>query len=172
MKKAVFLLCSALLSSHAAFAMNTQGVDEQDVEVIEIIGQFSKAEWGKIADQAKIDFYALYNQFNDIEKFRMVCRPEKQIGSNIKRNVCEPMYFKDAMLKETQLAAAANASPIIDLNRLPAVHARVLQMTKQTKVEADQHMEKLINEHPDLRKKFEYYAKSKMASELREKMDD
>ena len=159
------------LTCTTVFAMNTQGTNEQDIEVIEVVGQFSKAQWQRIAESAKVDFYELFNEYNDIEKFRMVCEPTRKLGSHIKSQVCEPIYFKDEMYKQTQIAMAMGSNTGINPNRI-ASPADAAIYTKETRKEADAHMEKLINMHPDLRKKFKYFAKAKAASELRVTSDD
>jgi hypothetical protein len=158
------------LTCTTVFAMNTQGTNEQDIEVIEVVGQFSKAQWERIAESAKVDFYELFNQYNDIEKFRMVCRPTNSVFTRIKRQVCEPMYYKNEVYLQTQTGMAMGGAGWINFNMLNT-GMEINPVIKKSKKEADAHMEKLINEHPDLRKKFEYFAKAKAASELRATLD-
>jgi hypothetical protein len=160
-----------VLSSGLTVTLNAQATKEEDVEIIEIVGQFSVAQWGKIADQAKMDFYELFNELNDIDKFRMVCKREKPMGSNIRRSVCEPMYFKQAIQDATTNTTRSSNRVNIDLSRPIIMPENIAALTRRDKEAADAHMEKLINEHPDLRKKFEYYAKAKRAFEIREQMD-
>lgn len=152
-------------SNHLATATSTD-----DIEVIEVVGRFSKAQWKQIAESAKVDFYDLYNKFNTIKKFDVECKLTKAIGSNIKRNVCEPVYFKQAFYHETQVAVRSSGRPGLDLRRLPSAE-KMLFLTQQMKEESDAHMEALIEQNPSLRKKFEFYAKAKMASELRDNID-
>jgi hypothetical protein len=173
MKISMMLIIPLVLLSHVASAKNTQKSSQEDMEVIQIIGQFSAAKWGQIAEQAKVDFYELFNQLNTIEKFRMVCRVEKTIGSNIKRNVCEPMFFKHAMFNRTQndINNGSTNNGSIRISSAPNSDD-ILFLTTSTKEAANAHMEQLIMEHPDLREKFSFYAKAKKSAEIRAQMNN
>lgn len=164
LKRLLILACC--LGSLGVVAQEEKTVNvAKDVEVIEVVAQFSKAQWKSISEHAKVDFYALFNKYNTIDKFKMVCKPTAPIGSKIKRNICEPQYFRTALAEDTQITSLMSGGMSASDNQ------KVVMLTKELKQESDAHMEALINEHPDLRKKFMYYAKAKRLSELRDQMD-
>jgi hypothetical protein len=169
MKKLVLSLIASCFIVPSVFAQDSKEVDpNKDVEIIEVIGQFTPAQWGKIAESAKVDFYELFNEVNDIDDYRMICRAEKEIGSNIKKMKCEPQYYKDRMAQMVQEVSFRRGT--LDTNFMPKPQDVALSV-KDTKEKADKHLLALVDKHPHLRKKFEYYVKAFKAHQMSEELN-
>lgn len=151
------------LSSFSFAAMVEQKKVDNDVEVIEVIGKFTAPQLEKIALQAKLDMFETFNKYNTIYEFKVVCEPKAEIGSHIKRQHCEPVYYKN---KFTELTRNVFLDDKIKLGRNPT-QSKVIFEVQRKKQQADDHLIALANKHPDLKLQLERYAKAKAAYELK-----
>mmetsp|Transcript_36164 Transcript_36164/g.46895 ORF Transcript_36164/g.46895 Transcript_36164/m.46895 type:complete len:173 (+) Transcript_36164:61-579(+) len=164
--KSLSLITGLILLATSSFsfaAMVEQKKPDSNVEVIEIIGKFTAPQLEKIALQAKLDMFETFNKYNTINEFKVICEPRAEIGSHIKRQHCEPMYYKN---KYQELTQAIFVDHKIRLGRNPN-QSRVLFAVQKKKQQADDHLIALANKHPDLKLQLERYAKAKTAFELK-----
>ena len=78
--------------------------DEEDLEVIGVVGQRTPAYFRVQMEKAEMDFYESFNALADNDDYKVICRREKRAGSRIASNVCYPKYLLDQLAAETQEA--------------------------------------------------------------------
>lgn len=162
----IFSLSVFLISTNVLAETKNSSENSVDIEVIEIIGKFSKARLGKITIQAELDLYEKFNSYNDIFEFNVICRPKAKVGSHIKRHHCEPVYFKNEYVMRNQNMFL---NPGIDFSRHPS-DLEVWYAVKNKRKKSEKHMIALADKHPDLKLSLERYIKAVRAYELKEKM--
>ena len=124
---------------------NTNKSSKDDVEVIGVQGEKSIAYYRKQMRLAELDFYDLFNDLADEDKYKIRCRKEKRIGSNLSQTVCYPQYVLDRFAQETQ--AALNSGRIFP--RLKDIEALVKKEREASNVYAQE----IIEKNPELLKK-------------------
>ena len=137
------------------------------MEEVTVLGQMSTFQLNKAVVRARLDFWDLYNSLNDVDEYRVVCEKVAATGTKIKKLQCAPAYYHDTARRLTYERSAQNlrrgAGGTIGM-RPPSQRNFVSEATVK-KREADAHMIALIEEHPSLRKKFEYLVKASEAYE-------
>lgn len=108
----IFLLSSALLSflfSPLSYALQDENEESKksrepssQTERIEVYGQRPLFLIKKEIDLMEVSFYKLFNKLNKKSKYDMICNPQKDLGTNITRTVCEARYMKDARAQLTR----------------------------------------------------------------------
>lgn len=119
--------------------------DEDDVEVIGVVGQKSLAYFRAQMEIAELDFYDLFNELAEEEKFKIKCRRENRTGSNIKSRVCYPQYVLDRFAQETQDA--------MNSGRPYPTLADIESLVHREREASNEYAEKLVTENPILLKK-------------------
>lgn len=157
--KSITALILLSLSSLSFAAVEEPNNTAKNIEVIEVIDKFTKPQLEKIALQAKLDMYETFNTYNTVREYRVICEPTAKIGSQIKRQHCEPVYY-------TNKFAEMSAAFMLGSPKLAPTQSQVLFAVKQKKKQADSHLLVLANKHPDLKLKLERYAKAKATIEL------
>lgn len=118
--RTAFLFSVALLSfllSPSSYALQEGSKEEpsSQTERIEVYGQRPLFLIKKEIDRMEVSFYKLYNKLNKKSKYDMVCKPEKDLGTNITRTVCEPRYMKTVraqLTRDSGLSANVSAQEV------------------------------------------------------------
>ncbi|MEL7313146.1 MAG: hypothetical protein AAFN07_16635 [Pseudomonadota bacterium] len=140
------------------------GPADDTIDEITVQGQRTPYQLEKVMIQARLDFWEVYNQINNIEDYRVVCRREGRAGTNLKTMRCVPRYFSERMSDLTQEAIITGApAPTI---------TRVAQLTRNKKAEADRYMIELIETSPTLREKYDDLLKATANYQASQQKDD
>ncbi|MGB3726409.1 MAG: hypothetical protein WA981_11630 [Glaciecola sp.] len=115
---------------------------DKDVEVIGVVGQKPLSFFRRQMASAELDFYDAFNAVANEEKFKIKCRRETTVGSNMKRQRCYPQYMLDEMAARTQDVLSSGGP-------YPSF-ADIEVMTKKEKKESLAYLEKVVLEHPQL----------------------
>lgn len=133
---------------------------EQDVERIEVVNKVPVYRLKALALEAKMDFYDMFNKINDVREYQIICTRVSQPGSNIKRNQCEPYYFKE---KRAELKRQFSNNDISRTISVAVSEQQVAAATKEIKAQADEHTIKLIQENPALMERYLEFEKANKA---------
>jgi hypothetical protein len=149
----LFILTLSFVSSEL-LATQTASVDQQatepaasekeDIEVIGVVGERSLAFFRIEAQKAEFDFYDAFNDLSQEPDFKVICRREKRVGSNISNKVCYPQYLLNRMARETQDALYRGVAP---------PNMKTIEFAaKKEREESLLYVEKLVSKNPQLLK--------------------
>lgn len=127
----------------------TQAIQDSASENIEVIEVSSNKSVGFYRSQLKKAEEGFYDEFNKLTvdpKFKIQCKKEKPTGSSITVKYCHPQYVLTELAEQTQLALQTGLSR-------PRMED-VMSSLKEEQKEANDHMLKLLNEHPSLYQRF------------------
>lgn len=146
------LLSFSLAAASSAIAINSTPIPEnEDAEYVEVVNKMPIYRLERLVFEAKMDFYKVFNEINDIKDYHIICNRVNKTGSNFKRHQCEPYYFKE---KRAELRRQLGN---YDIGRMAAIalsEQEVAAATKDTKADADAHTIKLIEENPELMERY------------------
>ncbi len=149
-------------TEEAHTANEAQVMEAGVMEEVTVLGRMSTFQLNKAVVRARLDFWDLYNSLNDVDEYRVVCEKVAATGTKLKKLQCAPAYYHDTARRLTYERSAQNlrrgAGGTIGM-RPPSQRNFVNEATVK-KREADAHMIALIEEHPALRRKFEYLVKA------------
>ncbi len=119
--------------------------EDEDVEVIGVVGEKPLAFFRKQMEIAELDFYDLFNELAEEEKYKIKCRKERKTGSNMIKKVCYPQYVLDRFARETQ-EAMRSGRPFPTLEEIET-------LVYKERERSNAYAEKIITENPTLLKK-------------------
>lgn len=163
----ILLLVLTLSMMKTSQAYQTSEMEKVDTEVIEVIGKFSKVQLESIAEQARYNYFQTFNKYNDIEKFRVICRARASIGSHIKQMECEPQYLK--MKRREYISKVFGMPGQVNLSRYPS-ESKIAWAVQQDDQDAKAHALDLANKHPELMESMHMMAKAQRAYEIRKEL--
>lgn len=120
-------------------------IEDEDVEVIGIVGKKPLAYFRSQMEMAELGFYDLFNELAEEEKFKIKCRKEKKTGSNMTQRVCYPQYLLDRFAQETQ-DALNSGRPYPTLEDIES-------LVHKEREASNAYAEKLVTENPKLLEK-------------------
>lgn len=71
-------------------------VAQDDEGEVIVIAELNRTEVRQFIEEAEDQFYAIFNANVDDEDYKIDCREETPVGSNISIRVCEPKFMNDA----------------------------------------------------------------------------
>ncbi|QZO11648.1 hypothetical protein [Pseudoalteromonas piscicida] len=173
MRKSYPNLILALLVISISFAVSASASIEnkykEPIERIEVYGEKPRYILKFEMEDAKKDFYDLYNKLTEDDSFKTKCEKKARLGSKIKSFGCETRFTKSSFHNITKQHIQLNT----DL-RHPAAALRYLSMPdisdvySVTNTKRKAHKEdifKQINENPELKEAFIHFAKKYTAYE-------
>ena len=160
------MLATSLFTAGAFFVLQANSTTEtntntnlprssvNDIEEIQVEGDKTRLYYLYRMREAELDFYDAFNEINDVEDYRIICRLEKRTGSNMKYRVCYPQYLLQRWANETQDAMGGrNLGQLAQSAvRLPTL-ADIEFLVQRDKQKSLAHTEKLVKENPELMKK-------------------
>jgi len=95
----LFTLCTFIVfpANAGPYGSETQqegGVNDSDIERIQVIGKRPRLYFRKQIVKAEDNFYELYNQLTMNNEFKIQCRKEFKPYSHLKHRVCKANYTK------------------------------------------------------------------------------
>ena len=140
----ISILLSVSLSSVSYASQEENEKPSKQTERIEVYGQRPLFIIKNEIDRMEVSFYKLFNKLNKESKFDMVCNPQKDLGTNITRTVCEPRYMKNVRARLTR-----------DRGFSANVSAQEVELAaKSETVEATRILEDLIENNAELRERY------------------
>lgn len=139
--------------------------DAEYVDEIEVFGQMTTVQLGKLVVEARLDFWELYNSMNTVDEFRVVCDRRAPTGSNLKKLSCMPMYYSEKATELTWQRSLLYMRAERGIGLRTPNQRNFVNMTKRKKKEADAHMIALIEDNPALREKYEFLLEANAAYE-------
>ena len=116
-----------------------------DIEVVAVVGKYPLVYFKRKMEEAELDFYDIFNSLADENKFKVQCRRQNRLGSNIKDKVCHPQFVLDRMAQETQ-AALQTGAPFPSWDDINFV-------VQEERAESLAYVERKVAENPHLRDK-------------------
>ncbi len=148
-------------------ADEAQVTEAGEMEEVTVLGRMSTVQLEKAVVRARREFWDLYNSLTDSDEYRVVCEKVAATGTRIKKLQCAPAYYHEKARQLTYERSTQNlrrgAGGTIGMR--PPSHLSFVGESTVKKREADAHMIALIEEHPSLRRKFEYLVKANEAYE-------
>ncbi|MEL7448685.1 MAG: hypothetical protein AAFN78_05720 [Pseudomonadota bacterium] len=117
---------------------------------IKVLGQMNRYQLGRAVVRARLDFWDVYNALNDVDEYRIICERVEYTGSKLRKLRCEPVYYREMSRQLTQRSLQLQAG----FN--PASQRSINSHVKKKKEEADAYMIGLIEENPELWRKWAY----------------
>lgn len=118
---------------------------DKDLEVIGVVGERSLGYFRVEMEKAELDFYDAFNVLAQNPKFKVQCRRQKRVASNISTKVCHPQYVLNRMAQETQEALERG---------LPQPTFKEIEFAvEKEREESMAYVEKIVTENPQLLKK-------------------
>ena len=128
---------------------------EEDYDVITFYGTKPPGFYRRQSQLAELDFYKKFNDYVDVDKFRIRCRKESPIGSRVYQTVCYPQYLLTRVARESNFSRNAGLPlPTID---------QVERLASSEKEEFAKYSEELVKKHPELAAKLIEFGKAKKA---------
>jgi len=72
------------------------------IEEITVVGQQSLARFNRLIVEKQDQIFAFFNENNSSDKFDIICKREKKIGSHITYRVCEPKFLRVLRVEKTR----------------------------------------------------------------------
>ncbi len=139
-----------------------------DMEVVEVVGQFSKSTWKNILRDAQKDFFSAFNEVAPFE-FDIKCQYQlNETGSRIRIRICQPNFIRINQSK------AAALFPLSDqdwrsgaaYNGSPSKTRYLQEINKAQEIELKKLLMKTISEDEELAKKYERFQKAQVAYDM------
>lgn len=151
MKQKLNVLITLLLLSASApcfsEANSEQSTEkENDIETIEVTAKLKLHQLKYAFRQRSYEFFDVFNKYNDVPEFEVICHYRAPKGSKIKRKECESRYTK---AKRTQLIDIA----VMTGGRLPDEGLVEIQ-TRVMRIESQMHLRSLIVDNPELKESY------------------
>ncbi|CAD5261977.1 conserved exported hypothetical protein [Alteromonas sp. 38] len=151
MKQQLNVLITLLLLSASAPCFSKADSEqvpekENDIETIEVTAKLKLHQLKYAIKQRSYEFFDVFNKYNDVPEFEVICRYRAPKGSKIKRKECESRYIK---AKRTQLIGTAMATG----GRLPDEGLVDIQ-TRVMRIESQMHLRSLIVDNPELKESY------------------
>lgn len=151
------VLISAFCIGLSFPALSLQAQEEQEsadetVERITVYGRKTLPEIKKQIQKASLDFFKDYNKLNVDHQYDMICRKEKNRGSNFQSTNCAPRFVKTR--RSDILATQLNGGT--GLGGLTMFGGGAV--SKSQKKKFNDHLVKLLQANPELFKKFQKIA--------------
>lgn len=128
---------------------------EEDYDVVTFYGTKPPGFYRRQFQLAELDFYKKFNDYVDVDKFRIKCRKESPLGSRIYQTVCYPQYLLTRVARESNFSRTAGLP-------LPTIDQVERQATSE-KEEFANYSEELVKKHPELFEKLIEFGKAKKA---------
>jgi hypothetical protein len=171
------IIPTALIAFSFSFPTLSSQADENpanykpDIERIEVYGQRSLRLLKKEIKLKSKEFFKAFNNFNDVNRFGIVCIRKQLAGTNFKERVCEPRFVRTnrAQLTATRYfsndpssVSGVSLSPESGGGNLPpAALSRIVALSDIARIAASQnkkfyeHVAKLMKENPELIEKYQ-----------------
>ena len=141
--------------SNEELAAEIQKELDEDYDVVTFYGTKPPGFYRRQFQLAELDFYKKFNDYVDVNKFRISCRKERPLGSRVGYTVCYPQYLLTRVARESNLARNAG---------LPLPSIDQVQRTATTeREEFAKYSEELVKKHPELAAKLIEFGKAKKA---------
>ena len=128
--------------SNEELAAEIQKELEEDYDIVTFYGTKPPGFYRRQFQLAELDFYKKFNEYVDVDKFRISCRKETPIGSRVYQTVCYPQYLLTRVARESNFSRTAGLPlPTID---------QVERLASKEKEEFAKYSEELVKKHPEL----------------------
>ncbi|MFC3092875.1 hypothetical protein DRW07_01480 [Alteromonas sediminis] len=127
----------------------------KDIEVIEVTGSRPLGYFKRKSQLAELEFYQAFNDYVDVDKFKVKCRKESPLGSRVQHTVCYPQYLLSKLAKDSNFALQAGL-------RTPSASETDIVTTNE-KAEFAKYSEELVKKHPELLAKLVEFGDAKKA---------
>jgi len=167
-KRSAILGCLLAFNANASMPNDTVDVEKagEDIETLTVVGERPVLYFKQLARQEEEKFYELYNALTKEEDFKVVCGFDRAgiTASIAVKKTCQPYYVKrlrrsliDRTLAYTGNSESGhNMSFIITQKDELTIKPEIYRLAKLQMA----HVEKLLEENPDLLKQLSKYSDS------------
>lgn len=164
----ISVLCLGITTT--AFSLQAQDSEasaDKNMEKITVYSKKSIPQLKREITKTTKSFFKDYNKLNDNHQYAVICRKEKNPGSNFKSTSCEPRFVKTRrsdLMAVQQAGGFTTSLGVVEYGTAPArsTHAlsklNLLSSAAKIGVSRDQkfnaHVEKVLSENPELLKKY------------------
>lgn len=140
-------LMTSLVFTTTNVQAGSQDVKNDEMETIEVVGEVTLAGYKQQIANAKKDFFSLYNDLTKDGELKVKCRKERKSGSNVRAEVCTPVYESIIYVPRNSIAdfMSGELDPIIDIKVKKYQDKQIDELTS------------LVNSNEELRAKFFQY---------------
>lgn len=134
------------------------------VERIQVYGQRPLSFFRKELVNSEADFFALYNELADDDGFKVKCRHNKELGTNVRTRACLPNFVNDIKFNEAQQAAdlaPPGGGVLAIINNRSAAQAKAAILKKQQ--EYLENLNQIASANPQLQEKLDKWNAAKMS---------
>ena len=85
-------VCATANATTESLETESSEIDSSEIERIEVIGELTLSGYKQQIIAAKKDFFSLYNDLTKNGALKVKCRTERKLGSNVRTDVCTPVY--------------------------------------------------------------------------------
>lgn len=126
----------------------SQNTEVEEMEKIVVVGEVTLAGYKQQIANAKKDFFSLYNDLTKNGDLKVKCRKERKLGSNVRTDVCTPVYESLVHVPRSSIADffRGELDPIIDKKLKKYQDKQIDELTV------------LVNSNEELRAKFFEYS--------------